>query len=158
MSAKAREQVNHPAHYNAGTIEVIDVIEDWGLGFHLGNVLKYIARAPHKGDPIGDLGKAEWYADRLAHCDWALSTAAHRRATSTPFAPGQVAADWHFGTLLSGAVDCICEIAKLGRSGEMKLAKTYLVMLRCLIGAARHGFVVEEIFTAQRALLLEDKG
>lgn len=28
--------VNHPAHYNTGNIEVIDAIEDWGLGFSLG--------------------------------------------------------------------------------------------------------------------------
>ena len=44
------DTVNHPQHYNVGKHEVIDVIEDWGLGFHLGNALKYIARAGHK-DP-----------------------------------------------------------------------------------------------------------
>jgi len=33
----AKEVVNHPAHYNVGKIEVIDAIEDWQLGFHLGN-------------------------------------------------------------------------------------------------------------------------
>lgn len=60
-----QETVNHPAHYNAGSIEVIDAIEDWKLNFHLGNVVKYIARAEHKGKPLEDLKKARWYLDRF---------------------------------------------------------------------------------------------
>ena len=43
-----KETVNHPEHYNIGIFEVIDIIEDWNLGFHLGNAVKYIARAEHK--------------------------------------------------------------------------------------------------------------
>lgn len=67
MSKRAEDKdkvVNHPRHYNFGTIEVIDVIEDWNLGFHLGNTIKYIARAPHKGSELEDLKKARWYLDR----------------------------------------------------------------------------------------------
>jgi uncharacterized protein DUF3310 len=56
--------VNHPAHYNVGKIEVIDAIEDWALGFHLGNVVKYCARADRKGKPLEDLKKAHWYLTR----------------------------------------------------------------------------------------------
>lgn len=56
--------VNHPSHYNRGKIEVIDFIEDQGLSFHLGNVIKYIARAGSKGDKLEDLKKARWYLDR----------------------------------------------------------------------------------------------
>lgn len=37
-----------------GKIEVIDAIEEWKLGFSLGNAIKYIARAEHKGDAIAD--------------------------------------------------------------------------------------------------------
>ena len=58
--------INHPQHYNMGKVEAIDVIEDWDLGFALGNTVKYIARAGHK-DPaakIEDLKKARWYLDR----------------------------------------------------------------------------------------------
>lgn len=58
------DNVNHPAHYTRGKFEVIDVIEDWKLGFHLGNTVKYIARAGHKGDRLEDLRKARWYLDR----------------------------------------------------------------------------------------------
>lgn len=59
------DAVNHPAHYNSGKFEVIDVIEDWHLGFHSGNVVKYIARAQHKGNELQDLKKARFYLDRL---------------------------------------------------------------------------------------------
>ncbi|MBA3483371.1 MAG: DUF3310 domain-containing protein [Pirellulales bacterium] len=55
------DQVNHPSHYTAGTIEVIDFIDDQQLGFCEGNVVKYIARAKHKGRELEDLKKAAWY-------------------------------------------------------------------------------------------------
>lgn len=62
---KPKETVNHPSHYNAGSIEVIDAIDDWSLGFYEGNVVKYVARAKHKGTELDDLKKARWYLDRL---------------------------------------------------------------------------------------------
>lgn len=61
--AKA-DHVDHPPHYTFGRFEVIDVIEDWNLNFHLGNTVKYIARAGRKGDAREDLKKARWYLDR----------------------------------------------------------------------------------------------
>lgn len=56
--------VNHPSHYNKGKFEVIDVIEDWKLGFNLGNAVKYIARAEYKENKLQDLEKAKWYLER----------------------------------------------------------------------------------------------
>lgn len=61
---RALSSVNHPAHYNHGTIEAITVIEDWSLNFNMGNALKYLARADHKGTPEADLKKAIWYLQR----------------------------------------------------------------------------------------------
>ena len=60
------DPVNHPAHYKIGGIETIDFIEAKGLGYHIGNVVKYITRAGHKGTTNGleDLKKARWYLDR----------------------------------------------------------------------------------------------
>lgn len=62
------DPVNHPKHYTMGTIEVITVIEDWNLGFHLGNAVKYIARCRHKGSEIQDIEKAilylTWYKNK----------------------------------------------------------------------------------------------
>ena len=73
MMSEKKETINHPAHYNMGRIEVIDAIEDWQLGFHLGNVVKYVARAPHKEKELEDLKKAMWYLqrkiNRLEHKD-----------------------------------------------------------------------------------------
>lgn len=61
---KKEDVVNHPSHYTRGKIEVIDFIEDQHLPYHLGNVIKYIARAGYKGDKLEDLKKARWYLDR----------------------------------------------------------------------------------------------
>ena len=58
------DNVNHPAHYNKGKFETIDVIEDWNLNFNLGNTVKYIARAEYKNSKFEDLQKAKWYLDR----------------------------------------------------------------------------------------------
>lgn len=58
------DPVNHPAHYKVGGIETIDFIEAKALGYHLGNAVKYITRADHKGNRLQDLQKAKWYIDR----------------------------------------------------------------------------------------------
>ena len=61
----SKEKEDHPAHYNQGRFEVIDVIEDWDLNFCEGNVVKYVARHRFKGEPLEDLKKARWYLERL---------------------------------------------------------------------------------------------
>lgn len=58
------DPVKKPKHYNAGKIEVIEFIEDQKLGYHLGNVVKYVCRAPHKGEELQDLKKSVWYLQR----------------------------------------------------------------------------------------------
>lgn len=61
---KKEDAVDHPSHYTFGPIETIDFIEAKELGFHLGNVVKYVSRAEHKGKPLEDLKKAQWYLNR----------------------------------------------------------------------------------------------
>jgi hypothetical protein len=56
--------VSHPPHYTVGGIEVIDFIEAKGLGYNLGNVIKYVSRAGKKDDYLEDLQKARWYLNR----------------------------------------------------------------------------------------------
>jgi hypothetical protein len=60
------DPVNNPDHYTDGGIETIDYIEAKGLGYHLGNAVKYISRAGKKGTNQGleDLKKAQWYLAR----------------------------------------------------------------------------------------------
>ena len=56
------DSVSNPSHYTEGREhEPIEVIEDWKLGFCLGNAVKYISRAGRKNDAIEDLEKAVWY-------------------------------------------------------------------------------------------------
>ena len=62
---KKPDLVNHPPHYKAGGIEVIDFIEAKDLNFRLANVVKYVSRAGKKAtDPVQDLEKAAWYLKR----------------------------------------------------------------------------------------------
>lgn len=60
-----KEHVNHPSHYGGenNKYEAIKVIDSWGLGFSLGNAVKYISRAGKKDSnkEIEDLKKAVWY-------------------------------------------------------------------------------------------------
>lgn len=58
------DNVNHPAHYKVGGIETIDFIEAKKLNYHLGNVVKYVTRADHKGERLENLRKAQWYLNR----------------------------------------------------------------------------------------------
>lgn len=58
------DMVNHPQHYSAHGIEPIDYIESHDLNFNLGNVIKYVSRAPYKGTELEDLKKAKWYLER----------------------------------------------------------------------------------------------
>lgn len=58
------DQVNHPRHYtiHPSGIETIEITEH--MNFCLGNVIKYVMRAPYKGKQIEDLEKAAWYLNR----------------------------------------------------------------------------------------------
>lgn len=64
------DMVNHPPHYTGGGVECIDAIrasmsDEAFEGFLKGQVMKYIWRYEKKRKPAEDLGKAEWYLQRL---------------------------------------------------------------------------------------------
>lgn len=59
------EDKTNPSHYQQeGKIQPIEYIESWDFNFNLGNVIKYVTRAPYKGEAIVDLEKARWYINR----------------------------------------------------------------------------------------------
>lgn len=61
------EIVNHPAHYNAGRIEVLDFLLDQpalNSSPLLWQVVRYICRSPFKGDALTDLKKAQFYLNK----------------------------------------------------------------------------------------------
>lgn len=63
----AMEMVNSPSHYNVGNIETIDYLESLNIAedFCCGNAIKYLSRYKHKGTPLEDAKKAQWYVNRL---------------------------------------------------------------------------------------------
>ena len=56
--------INKPQHYTHSEFQTWDVIAAWKLNYNLGNVVKYISRADHKGNRLEDLKKARAYLDR----------------------------------------------------------------------------------------------
>lgn len=68
----ASDMVNHPSHYANTDLpaEVIDIIEPTvknypsEVGYHIGNVIKYLLRAPYKNNLKEDVAKAEFYLKR----------------------------------------------------------------------------------------------
>ena len=52
-----------PEYYRRGPIDTWDFIRQQGLGFHLGNVIKYVCRAGYKDNDIEDLKKAIHYLE-----------------------------------------------------------------------------------------------
>ena len=64
------DPVNAPIHYNAGSIECIEAIEesmssDAFRGYLKGNCMKYLWRYSYKGKSLEDVQKAKWYLNKL---------------------------------------------------------------------------------------------
>ena len=62
--------VHNPAHYNTGSIECIEAIEESMSsgafkGYLKGNCMKYLWRYEYKGKQVQDLQKAGWYLQKL---------------------------------------------------------------------------------------------
>jgi len=66
------DPVNHPEHYTAGKVEVIEILEqavqdapDPVSGGLLWQTLKYLLRLWYKNNMLQDAKKARWYLNRL---------------------------------------------------------------------------------------------
>ena len=70
MGNDAKDNVNHPSHYNQAGIECIDAIKaSLGDGYQdycKGNVMKYLWRYKYKNG-IEDLKKAQWYLNSMIY-------------------------------------------------------------------------------------------
>ena len=64
FAAETQDVVNHPAHYTAYPVEVIELVEH--MNYCRGNIVKYVARAGLKSPDteLEDLRKAQWYIER----------------------------------------------------------------------------------------------
>ena len=63
------DSVQHPSHYNQGSIECIEAMESaYGINavinFCLCNAFKYVWRAQHKNG-VEDIKKAKWYLEKI---------------------------------------------------------------------------------------------
>ena len=74
VEKKAEDMVNHPSHYTSGGVECIDAItsalssyEDSVDSWLVGQVIKYLWRAPLKGKYEEDIKKAQFYLNRLVY-------------------------------------------------------------------------------------------
>lgn len=74
VEKKAEDMVNHPSHYTHGGVECIDAItsalssyEDSVDSWLVGQVIKYLWRAPLKGKYEEDIKKAQFYLNRLVY-------------------------------------------------------------------------------------------
>ena len=72
VEEKTEDMVNHPSHYTSGGVECIDAItsalssyEDSVDSWLVGQVIKYLWRAPLKGKYEEDIKKAQFYLNRL---------------------------------------------------------------------------------------------
>jgi predicted RNase H-like nuclease len=80
------DMVHRPPHYRQGTIEVIEVIERLDLGYHAGQVVKYLSRYRYKGAAVQDLKKALWYLNRLIEIEEANARGDHPDKPDPPMA------------------------------------------------------------------------
>jgi len=96
--------VHRPRHYIGRRYEAWQIAEDWNLGFHLGNALKYVIRCNAKGHREQDLEKALAYLRRLGDQAELLR---HLRTVNAPahtLSPGAVGADYELSRHLCFAV------------------------------------------------------
>lgn len=101
-----------PSYYRTSAgLEPLDVIRDWGLGFELGNVVKYILRAGRKGDAVPDLIKARQYAvfarDHLLEQGHLMEFDARRLAV---LSPSDVARAFGLGLNLTEALQSVFDV------------------------------------------------
>lgn len=100
--------VNSPDHYVPGrVIQLIDVIKDWNLDYHLGCAVKYIARTNHKKPILEDLRKAAWHLERA----WPKENHHRHKFNSQQtqlqggtYSPQTVCVDWNLPNLLCSAL------------------------------------------------------
>lgn len=64
------DEIHHPAHYEKDGMQVIEVLrafltEEQYIGYCRGNQLKYLLRMFDKDTPTKNVGKSNWYGERL---------------------------------------------------------------------------------------------
>ena len=93
-----------PTYYKRGSCDVWEFIREQGLNFHLGNAIKYIARAGHKTQSkIEDIEKAIHYLENELHHEKDLY---FRSSQGIPYKVQTEELDTSYQTLISEKSDC----------------------------------------------------
>ena len=93
-----------PTYYQRGSCDVWDFIREQGLNFHLGNAIKYIARAGYKTkNKIEDIEKAIHYLENELHHEKDLY---FRASQGIPYQIQPNERDGSYQTLISEKSDC----------------------------------------------------
>ena len=93
-----------PTYYQRGSCDVWDFIREQGLNFHLGNAIKYIARAGHKTkSKIEDIEKAIHYLENELHHEKDLY---FRSSQGISYQVQPEELDGSYQTLISEKSDC----------------------------------------------------
>ena len=93
-----------PSYYQRGSCDVWDFVREQGLNFHLGNAIKYIARAGHKTkSKIEDIEKAIHYLENELHHEKDLY---FRSSQGIPYKVQTEELDTSYQTLISEKSDC----------------------------------------------------
>ena len=105
--------IKNPEHYVRGRdYQPIDVIEAFGLCHHLACAVKYIARAGHKDNYLGDLKKAHWYIGReLERHQRGLKPCNEALVSNPPGKMYNIPKDWNLSPGLGKALIAILEFS-----------------------------------------------
>lgn len=105
-------------------IDPLDVIEAWGLNYHLGSVLKHISRAGQKECEKTNLEKALFYLDRfLRNC---TSATAEGYITKENIPVEKVAKDWRLNTSLEVVLMHLHLATRLTPTFHIESAQKYI--------------------------------
>ena len=107
--------INKPSHYNQHSIQPVVIIEDFELGFLLGNSFKYVTRCKYKGKEVEDLGKAINYID--LHLS---STKKNKINRYSDLDISKILSEYNLGMELSNAMLCILY------TEDLSMAKIYI--------------------------------
>ena len=86
------DPIENPPHYTFSRIEVIDAIEAWELGFHLGNVVKYVAARAGREPGWTTFGKLD--GTSIARSHGSRNEQPESANASLPQVPQAVFLDW----------------------------------------------------------------
>lgn len=131
-----KEMINHPSHYNHGSMECIDAIVgaygvDEAKVFCKINAFKYLWRLGHKDAEEQEIGKIKWYLDKYVNL-----SETHRKEALTyslesipGFKVGDVV-DQYVGDIVKPRRKEIKEILYIGDSINILFAEGGLVCAR----------------------------